>query len=210
MFIVHDSTLASIINVSVYDGELGPGIWDPGFTSKVPDADGPGTYMLAVGQFGTVSPDDVRIARAEICAIAEGINIITISTIPGFQTVVSGVPDYEDYDPQITPHTVTVNQIIPPCRCEITGPAIVESDAFSPVIAQYNVSSNLQYCDNPPNYVWYDDCALGDVDQTGLLTVLPAGTSEECTICVMDRANTNMDSGAPTECCFPLVILGHT
>lgn len=209
-FIDHDPFLANIFDVAVYDGELTPGIWDPGFTAKIPDAGGPGTYMLAVGQFSTVSPDDVRIARAEICAIAEGINFITITTIPDFQTVVSGVPDYEVYDPQIIPHTVTVNQIIPPCRCGISGPGIVNADAFSLVTAQYDISSNIQHCDNPPNYVWYDDCVFGDIDQSGLLYVIPTITSEVCSICVMDTANTDINTGDPLECCLPIEIQSHT
>jgi hypothetical protein len=57
-----------------------PTLWDFGFTYKVPDVAGPGTYVLACGNFACVSPDDVRIARAEICPITEGINTITITT----------------------------------------------------------------------------------------------------------------------------------
>jgi hypothetical protein len=162
--------------------------------------------MLACGNFSCVDPEDVRIAKAEICTIAEGINTITITTIPDFLTVVSCIPDYEVYDSQIMPHIITVNQIIPPCRCEITGPNIVLSDGFSTVTAQYDVSSNLAHCDNPPNYVWYDDCTLGDVDQSGLFT-LPATTiSEVCSICVMDNANTDIVTGEPTKCCKEIFI----
>jgi len=81
-FMVHDSSLATIAEVAAYDGELEPDLWD-GPTYKVPDAAGPGTYLLACLNLGAgVSPDDVRIARAEICPIAAGINTITITTIP--------------------------------------------------------------------------------------------------------------------------------
>ena len=86
--IVHDASLTTIIDVAVYD-EYPDGPWDGTCTYKVPDAGGPGTYMLACCNLAGVSPDDVKIAEVEICPIAEGVNIITISTIPGFDTVVS-------------------------------------------------------------------------------------------------------------------------
>ena len=163
-FIVHDSSLASIVDVAVYDGEVTPSLWDPGFTFKVPDADGPGTYLLACGNFATVSPDDVRIGQVEICAIAEGLNTITITTIPDFQTIVSVSPEETVvYDSEIIPHEITIFQIIPPCRCEIVGSTIIQA-SLEPVTEQYNVSSN-QHCDYPPEYVWSDTCTFGDVDK---------------------------------------------
>ena len=95
-FMMFDASLATIIDVAVYDGnDLTPDIWDPGFTHKVPDAAGPGSYLLACGNFVDVPPDDARIANIEICTIAEGVNTITIITIPDFDTVVSGLfPDH--------------------------------------------------------------------------------------------------------------------
>ena len=208
-FIVHDASLALIADVAVYDGELNPDIWDPGFTHKVPDAAGPGTYFLACGNFGTVSPDDVRIAKVEICAITEGVNTITISTIPDFQTVVALLPEeIVVYDSEILPHEITVHQIIPPCRCEIVGSTIVNVDAFQEVTAQYDVSSNLLHCDNPPDYVWSDDCTLADIDQSGLLTVPPTQISEVCTITVLDTANIDINTGEQVQCNYPISLEG--
>ena len=46
--ITYDPTHVSIGNVSVYDGELIPALWDPGFTSKIPPGE-EGTYFLYVG-----------------------------------------------------------------------------------------------------------------------------------------------------------------
>ena len=131
-FIVHDASLASIVDVAVYD-ELADGPWDSGFTTLVPNADGSGTYMVACGNFASVPPEGAIIANVEICAIAEGVNTITISTVPDFQTVVSAVPpDYEVFDSQIVPHVITVYQNVPPCRCEIVGSTIIQA-IFSPV-----------------------------------------------------------------------------
>jgi hypothetical protein len=207
-FMVNNPSLAAIVDVAAYDGEIEPQLWDPG-SFKVPDAAGPGTYYLACCNLGAgVSPDDVRIARAEICPIAAGINTITIATIPDFMTVVSGIPDYECYDPQISPHVVTVNQIPPPCRCTIIGPAVIHADGVQPVTAQYAVSSN-QHCENPCEYVWSDTCAHGDIDQNGLMTVPPAFYSGEyCEVCVTDNANTDVNTGEVVSCCRPIEIAG--
>ena len=203
-FITHDPSLATITNVEVYDGDLTPALWDPGFTYKVPDADGPGTYMLACGNFATVPSGEVKIARVEICTITAGDNTITISTIPGFQTVVGSTFDRDIivYDLEIIPHVVTVHQIIFPCSCEIIGPPIIDGDG-SPAIVQYSVSSN-HHCSNP-DYVWRDNCMLGDIDQNGLFT-MPIGyhLGEACQICITDMANTDYITGELVECCFDI------
>jgi hypothetical protein len=204
-FMVYDSSLATIVNVSVYDGELEPDLWDSG-SVKVPDPAGPGTYYLACLSLGCDSPDGVRIARAEICAIAAGINTITITNIPGFMTVVSCIPDYEIYDPQIIPHSVTVNQIPAPCRCGIIGPSVIYA-ASMPVTAKYGVSSN-QHCENPSDYVWSDTCTNGDIDQNGLMTVPPFYSGEYCEVCVTDSANTDINTGEVVACCRPIEITG--
>jgi hypothetical protein len=205
-FMVYDASLATIVNVAAYDGEIEPQLWDPG-SFKVPDAAGPGTYYLACLNLGAcVSPDDVRIARAEICAIAAGINTIAITTIPDFMTVVSCIPDYEIYDPQIIPHIVTVNQIPAPCRCEIIGPSVINA-ASIPVTAQYAVSSN-QHCDYPSAYVWSDTCTNGAIDQNGLMTVPPFYSIEYCEVCVTDTANTDINTGEVVACCRPIEIAG--
>jgi hypothetical protein len=206
-FITHDASLATIVDIAVYDEHLGDP-WDAGFTTLVPDADGSGTYMVACGNFASVPPEDARIANIEICTIAEGINIITITTIPDFQTVVSGVPpDYEVFDSQIMPHVITVDHIAPPCRCEITGPSMIFS-SFEPVTTQYNVSSNSIHCDNPPGYVWSDTCIFGDVDQNGLMTVPTFYFYESCEVCVTDTSNIDINTGEMVDCCLPIDLAG--
>ena len=207
-FIILDSSLATIVDVAVYDGnDLTPEIWDAGFTREAPDAAGPGTYLIACGNLAGdgVPPDDVRIANVEICNIAEGINTITILTIPDFDTVVSGVfPDNTVYDSEIIPHVITVDQIIPPCRCEISGFSEIAIDYFRDVTAEYDVSSNLLHCENPPVYVWSDDCILADIDQNGLLTVPSHFLWENCHICVTDVANIDTSTGETVDCCMEM------
>jgi len=57
-WLVYDPAQISVVNVDVYElGSPGtPGPWDPGFTTLIPDAGGAGTYFIACGNFGTVSP----------------------------------------------------------------------------------------------------------------------------------------------------------
>ena len=163
-WIAWDTSQVSVVNVLAADGEVS-GPWDSGFSYKVPDADGPGTYMLAVGQFGTVAVDNpIPICDIEFCCEEPGQSQITISTIPGFQTIVG---DTTVWDPHVANGAIDLTQFLSPCWCEIVGSTIVAVDAFQVVTEQYDVSSNLLHCDNPPDYLWRDDCTLGDVDQTG-------------------------------------------
>ena len=190
-------------SVAAADGEV-PGPWDPGFTSKVPDAGGPGTYFLAVGQFGTVAVDGpVPICEVEFCGQGSGVSQIEVITIPNFDTVVG---DTTVWDPQITPGIIDLTITGCPCTCEITGPAVVQSDAFAEVTAQYTATPGPN-C-GIPTYVWSDDCTLADIDQTGLLTVPAATAGETCTITVVDTANTDINTGGPIACQIPIEILG--
>jgi len=206
--ITHDSSLATIVDVIVYDGNDLPGPWDAGFTTLVPDADGPGTYLIACGNFASVPPEEAVIARVEICSITDGVDTITITTIPDFQTVVSGIFPYEVFDSQIIPHIITVNQNPPACRCEISGPPVISFSSQEPATAQYTVSSNSMHCDNPPDYVWSDTCLFGDVDQNGLMTVPVFYFYESCEICVTDNANVDINTGELVECCLPIDLEG--
>jgi len=149
---------------------------------------------------------DVRIARAEICPIATGINTITITTIPDFMTVVRVFLIMSAHDPQISPHIVTVNQIPTPCRCEIIGPSAIPA-ASMPVTAQYAVL--------PINTVITHQLMFGvirvtngDIDQNGLMTVPPFYAFEQCEICVTDTANTDINTGEVVACCRSIRIEG--
>jgi hypothetical protein len=201
-----DVSQVALNSLAAADGTVS-GPWDPGFTAIVPDADGPGTYMLAVGQFGTVAIDEgpIPICDVEFCCEAPGQSQITISTIPGFETIVG---DTTLWDPQVTNGFIDLTQILSPCWCEIAGPAMVAVDAYATVTVQYEISSNIEHCDNPPDYVWRDNCILGNVDQTGLFVVPPTYHGEVCEICVTDTANTDINTGEIVECCYPIDLVG--
>ena len=109
------------------------------------------------------------------------------------------------WDPEITAGIVDVLQKAPACECDVTGPGNVSASAIDPVTAQYTATGNAA-CANPPAYMWSDDCALGDVDQTGLLTVPATTDSEDCTITVVDTANTDVNDGSIVTCDIPISI----
>jgi hypothetical protein len=98
----------SILDVQAYDGEGLPGPWDPDYTSIVEEPAGPGTYMVAVGNFATVPPDpdgDIILGRVHLRYEGGEDTQITISTVPGFDTIVC---DTEIYDWWIDPNSITI------------------------------------------------------------------------------------------------------
>ena len=108
LWIVYGSAI-SIQNVQVYDSSDLPGPWDPGFTGKVSEPSGPGTYMVSIGNFATVAPDsdgDIIIARIRFGLAFTGDAHIGISTVPGFDCVVG---DTTVFDPEVEPTTITIN-----------------------------------------------------------------------------------------------------
>jgi hypothetical protein len=111
-WIVHDTSQIGIEDVFIYDGSDLPGPWDSGFSSKVPEPEGPGTYFVAVGNFDTVAPDgdgDIIIAKLQLLCLGPGVSDITISTIPNFDTVIGEGSTH--LDPQIIPNTITMVQL---------------------------------------------------------------------------------------------------
>jgi hypothetical protein len=202
-----DVSQVAVVSVTAADDASG-GPWDSGFTSIVPDAGGPGTYFVAVGQFGTVAVDAVvPLGDVELCCQGPGVSQIVVRTIPNFDTVVG---DTTVWDPQITPQNngiIVLAQVVPACSCGVTGPAVVEGDPFAEVTAQYTAANAA--CNNLPAYIWSDDCTLADIDQTGLLTVPPPDTGgETCTITVIDTANIDINSGENVRCNIPIEIFG--
>ena len=111
-WVTYDPLLVSVEDVLAYDNTdlLGP--WDPGFTAKVQDPDGPGTYFLALGNLSTPFPDaegDIILGKIRFHAVSEGSVTITVSVIPQTSTVV-GWPSIHIYDDEISPNTVTLFQ----------------------------------------------------------------------------------------------------
>jgi hypothetical protein len=203
LWLNYDVSQVLVTSLAAADGEV-PGPWDPGFTSKVPDAGGAGTYFLAVGQFGTVAVDaPIALADVELCCQAAGVSVIEVITIPNFDTVVG---DTTVWDPQVRAGIVDLTQVAPSCGCDVTGPPIVAGDAFAEVTAQYTASQvNPAEC-GASAYAWSDDCTIADVDQTGLLTVPATAVGETCTITVVDTANSDINTGAQVTCEIPIEI----
>ncbi len=82
----------------------------PDIPLEVPDPAGPGTYMVAVGNFATVQADqdgDIILGRVYLRYEGGGDTQITISTIPGFDTFVC---DSEILDWWFDPNTITIRQ----------------------------------------------------------------------------------------------------
>ena len=82
------------------------GPWGNGETNKVPNPDGPGTYMLTVANLGGAAPDgdfDIIIAKVTFNATASGNATIIARTIPGVATWTpyddaSILPQWDDSD----------------------------------------------------------------------------------------------------------------
>jgi len=205
LWIVYGSAI-SIQNVQVYDSSDLPGPWDPGFTGKVPEPGGPGTYMVSVGNFATVAPDsdgDILIARIRFGLASTGDAHIGISTVPGFDCVVG---DTTVFDPEVEPTTITINQRVDSC-CYYISP-----DPVPIVWEPYQLQFLLQrtgVC-NPPDLIWSEDCQYGEIDQNGLFTATHLPESfEHCSVCVTDTVNTSSctDSACnpPADCCAEVI-----
>ena len=108
-WIEYNPEQVSIETVKAYDGSTFTGPWDPGFTNIIPEADGPGTFFVACGQFSCVDPkeDDVILGRLLLQYSSTNDSTLTIQTIPGFDTIVQcpeGVLDQET-----TPYILTLH-----------------------------------------------------------------------------------------------------
>lgn len=99
-------------DIHVYDGtnEL-TGPWDSGMTQIIPPPNEPAAYMVVCGNLGAVTPDkdkSIIIGKIKLLSTEEGKTEITITTIPGFDTVVGN--DGTNYDLDIMPYTITISQ----------------------------------------------------------------------------------------------------
>ena len=100
----YDSTQIDIEDVLIYDSSDLPGPWNPEFSFKIPEPNGPGTYMVIVGGWFdpniSIVPDDggdIIIAKLELHCSNVGFSNIRISTSPGLDTVVG--EDSTVFDP---------------------------------------------------------------------------------------------------------------
>jgi hypothetical protein len=212
-YLTYDPSLVSVEGVEVYDGLYGPdGPWDPPTTQIVLPT--PGILWVAVVQPLCAYPDgdgDIIIAKVNFKCQAPGATDITVSTIPGFDTLVN-CDGSTVYDSEVQVNIVTLFQITIPCQCEVTGPFDVYTNAYTEVTADYNAFPySSEYCDNPPVYLYTTTCGFqtgATIDpDTGILTVPPyVGPVVYCQVCAMDSANTDINTGDPVECCIDVGI----
>jgi len=115
-FIEYDPALVDIINVVPYETPIG-GPWDPGATTSLEVT--PGEWLLTVAQFSCVTSDgdgDIILAKATFQCQGPGNANVTVSTIPGFDTVVNCGTTV--WDPYIAPKIVTITQDLELDICE--------------------------------------------------------------------------------------------
>ena len=200
----YDPAQVSIGEVVIYDWNHG-GPWDPGWTVLIPPDPLLGYFWIVVGNFDTVPVGaPIPICDVELCCEEPGQSQLTVSTIPGFGTVLGN--DQTVWDSQITNGIIDLWQVAPACNCDLEGSAVVEISAYDTAIEQY-IAIPGPYCVNQPDYLWSDDCAHADVDQTGLLTIPPTTGGETCTIWVVDTANTDINTREPVQCSIPIELV---
>lgn len=115
VYLLMDSTLGTVTDIVVADGNEQPGQWDSGATSETPNPSGLGSYVLTIGQFAGdgAEPDadgDILIGTATVESFSEGGLQIAVSIIPtpGYDTWMDW--DGTVYDSQIAPNTITILQ----------------------------------------------------------------------------------------------------
>ena len=106
--IQYDPSQMNITGADVYDGSSLSGPWDSDMTNKVPNPSGPGTYMVIVGNLGSVAPDQndtINIAR--LYGSCTGNCEFTITPVPNFDTSVGNSSTV--YDGKMGPTKFTLD-----------------------------------------------------------------------------------------------------
>ena len=108
LWVLFDDSLLRVENVTAFDNVDLPGPWDYLMTRKAANPRGPG-HFFACGNLSGTFPDgcnDVLIVRITFDCIAPGDTQITITTIPGFDSVVGYSGKLFDPDFVWSPHTL--------------------------------------------------------------------------------------------------------
>ena len=106
----YDPAQMSILGADAYDGTGLTGPWDSAMTNKVANSSGPGTYMVIVGNLASVAPDEnstINIARLHINCTGNCDAPITITPVPGFDTLVGNSSTV--YDGKMPPTPFKIN-----------------------------------------------------------------------------------------------------
>jgi len=86
------------------------GPWDNEMSRKVANPDGPGTYMVIVGNLGCVAPDEnnsINIARLRVNCTGSCDGTFTVTPVPSFATMVGNSSTV--YDDKMPPSVFRLN-----------------------------------------------------------------------------------------------------
>jgi len=203
---ISDSSKVNINDIWCYDEP--PLLFWP-TVEIIPDPDF--TCVFTNNSDEGVSPSsNILICDVVFCGAAMGSSTITIDTIPELDTWVA--QDFTVYDPTIDADIIEARVLGVPCECVIDGPISVRASGLRPSYAQYTAIPD-QDCSEMPVYQYSINCigpglSGATIDQnTGLLTVPPfTGFGDNCEVCALDTANTDINTGDPVECCLNIEI----
>ena len=105
-----DPSKMEILGADVYDGSVLTGPWDSDMTNKVANPSGPGTYMVIVGNLGSVTPDEssnINIARLRVNCTGSCDGSFTVTPVPNFDTMVGNSSTI--YDSKMPPSVFRLN-----------------------------------------------------------------------------------------------------
>ena len=203
----------NFIDVEVYDDNDLPGPWHPDFSNVITDNDEGFVYATVGNLQSPASPDgdgDIIIAKVRFEVPCMTQTYLTISTVPGFDTVVGESSTVY----QITPNTIMVWEASWPCCC--TYILTDDPTTISPGgTIDFDVNSTGFFCNLPIDLVFSDDCLQGDVDPiTGVFTADTTLALENCEVCVVDNSNTGSCDdflcNPDEDCCADVTILECT
>jgi hypothetical protein len=106
--VLYDSSVLAVEHAAAFDDMDLPGSWDYLMTRKGPNPRGPG-YLFACGNLsGTPQDgcDDVLIARLTFRCVAPGESLISMGTIPDFDSVVGDSGTLYDASLNMPPQTI--------------------------------------------------------------------------------------------------------
>jgi hypothetical protein len=108
--LTYDPSRMEVIGADIYDGSVLAGPWDSSMTNKVVNPSGPGTYMVIVGNLGSVTPDErsnINIARLNVQCTGSCDGTFTVTPVPDFATMVGNSSTV--YDSKMPPSQFRLN-----------------------------------------------------------------------------------------------------
>lgn len=108
--LTYDPSQMQIIGADIYDGSVLAGPWDSSMTNKVANPSGPGSYMVIVGNLGSVTPDEssnINIARVRVNCTGNCDGTLTVTPVPDFATMVGNSSTV--YDAKMPPSQFRLN-----------------------------------------------------------------------------------------------------